>query len=88
MYVKSAENVADARSRTLNKTDTSLKRTIWDAVKKAFRGCKGHTMDLMSLDSNCMTDLQGELLKQYFPFRTPGSVGINGLSQEITADKN
>lgn len=45
-------------------------------------------MDLMSLDSNCMTDLQGELLKQYSPFRTPGSVGVNELSQEITADKN
>lgn len=86
VYVKSAENVADAPSRSLNKINAFLTCNTWDAVQKAFGGGKGHTVDLMALDSNCMNDLQGKPLKHYSPFRTPGSAGIKlnvNVSREL-----
>ena len=88
VYVGSRDNVADAPSRVLNKSDASLTRCAWDAVQRAFGGQAGHTVDLMALDSNCMTDLACQPIKHFTPFRTPNTAGVNVFSQEIEQGEN
>ncbi|MEW8544651.1 MAG: reverse transcriptase domain-containing protein, partial [Candidatus Thiodiazotropha sp.] len=88
VYVTSSQNVADAPSRVLNKSDASLMREVWGTVQGAYGGEEGHTVDLMSLDSNCMTDFRGKPLKHFTPFQTPYSAGVNVFSQEIAQSEN
>ena len=48
-YIPAGENLADA-----------LSGQIWDRVQEEFRGDKGHSCDLMSLDSNSMKGSDGQ----------------------------
>ena len=88
IFVKSSDNAADDASRVLKKSDASLSMGAWYEVQRVFGGDKGHTVDLMSLDSNCMTDIKGKPLKHFTPFRTPGTDGINVFSQDIGHHEN
>ena len=58
-YVPSADNVADACSRSIRKSDAMLSEPAWSQIQNYFRGICGHTCDMMALDSNCMKDLRG-----------------------------
>ena len=87
-YVKSRDNVADEPSRALNKSDASLSYQVWYALQTTFGGPTGHTVDLMSLDSNCMPDYSGQPLKHFTPFRIPSSAGVNIFSQQISQEEN
>jgi hypothetical protein len=60
-YVPSKENLADAPSRQLNKSDATLHTGIWHKIQEQFGGGTGHTIDLMSVDSNTMTDYNGKI---------------------------
>ena len=61
-YVKSENNLADAPSRVLKKTDATISRKTWELIQQAFGGPKGHSLDMMALDSNCMVDKKKETL--------------------------
>ena len=58
-YITSKENDADAPSRRLTTLDCKLHPKLWQRVQQEFGGPKGHTCDLMALDSNAMTDQDG-----------------------------
>ena len=58
-YITSKENDADAPSRRLTTLDCKLHPQLWQRVQQEFGGPKGHTCDLMALDSNAMTDQDG-----------------------------
>ncbi|KAK6166999.1 hypothetical protein SNE40_022182 [Patella caerulea] len=85
IYVLSACNEADAPSRTLSKSDACISHMTFKRVEQFFGP---HTLDLMALDSNCMTGLDGSPLKHYTPFETPLSDGVNVFAQIITDDEN
>ena len=84
-YVPSSQNKADAPSRVLHVTDSMLSDHAWLYVQQLYGP---HSVDLMSLDSNCMKDYQGHCLKHYTPFQTPASAGVNVFAQDIKRDKN
>ena len=42
--------------------DNKLSEQIWDRFQEDFGGDKGHSCDLMSLDSNAMKDRMGNSL--------------------------
>ena len=44
-----------------------------------------HSFDLMSLDSNCQKDINGNSLPHYTPWATPGSAGINVFANPLPA---
>ena len=79
-YVPSKENLADEPSRQLNKSDAILHTGIWHKIQEQFGGGRGHTIDLMSVDSNTMTDYNGKILKHFTPYPTPLSAGVNLFS--------
>ena len=87
-YVKSENNLADAPSRVLKKTDATISRKTWELIQQAFGGPQGHSLDMMALDSNCMVDKKGDPLKHFTPFWTPGSKGINVFTQQISQEEN
>ena len=76
-YVLSKENLADEPSRQLNKSDATLHTGIWHKIQEQFGGGTGHRIDLMSVDSNTMTDYNGKILKHFTPYPTPLSAGVN-----------
>ena len=47
-----------------------------------------HTFDLMSLDSNCCRDRDGNSLSHYTPWPTPNSSGTNVFAQPIPRGYN
>ena len=49
-YVPSKENLADEPSRQLNKS--TLHTDIWHKIQEQLGAGTGHTIDLMSVDSN------------------------------------
>ena len=53
-YVPSKENLADAPSRNLSRLDSKLSASAFSLVDDAFGGERGHSWDLMALDSNVM----------------------------------
>ena len=61
-FIPTNENEADAPSRRLTTLDCKLHPDMWAKVQKEFGGQKGHTCDLMALDSNVMTDRDGSPL--------------------------
>ena len=69
--VKSADNPADAPSRRLSVVDSTLTPRIWSTVKRVFGGPRGHTCDLMALDSNAQRDDNGIPLPHITPVPTP-----------------
>ena len=65
MYIPSKENEAEKPSHRLTTLDSKLHPRLWQRVQKKFGGPKGHTCDLMALDSNSMTDQDGSPLPQF-----------------------
>ena len=84
-YVPSTENVADAPSRALSDIDCSLSMVAWSQVQSRFGP---HTFDLMSLDSNCCRDRDGNSLSHYTYWPTPNSSGTNVFAQPIPRGYN
>ena len=76
MYILSKENEADVPSRRLT-PDCKLHPKLSQRVQQEFCGPKGHTCDLMALDSNGMTDQDGSLLPHFTPHPSPQSCGVN-----------
>ena len=60
-----------------------LTKEIWHTIHKIYGGVKGHSYDLMALDSNCMKSNDVSILKHFTPFPTPQTNGVNVFAQEI-----
>ena len=84
VYVPSARNEADWFSRKLSKMDSMLSDRCWRMVQDEFGGKNGHNLDLMSLDSNVMRDMDGGRLRHFTPFPTPDSAGVNVFNQDLS----
>ena len=84
-YISSCQNVADEPSRQLNFADTMLSASSWLKVEERFGP---HSVDLMSLDSNVMVSKEGEPLRHFTPWPTPGTSGVNLFSQDLTKEDN
>ncbi|KAK3089815.1 hypothetical protein FSP39_006754 [Pinctada imbricata] len=84
-HVPSSLNEADTPSRSLHITDSMLSDFAWSYVQQLFGP---HSVDLMSLDSNCMKDEFGLCLKHYTPYPTPKSAGVNVFAQDLSKEKN
>ncbi|XP_062591418.1 uncharacterized protein LOC134252891 [Saccostrea cucullata] len=84
-YVQSKLNVADEPSRSISLSDSMLSETSWAYVEQLFGP---HTVDLMSLDSNCMKDRYGKLLRHFTPYPTPLSGGVNVFVQNVNDEEN
>ena len=87
-YVPSKSNLADEPSRQLDKSDAMLNSNVWHIVQEYFGGREGHTIDLMALDSNCMINKNGRLLKHFSPCYTPLSAGVNMFAQSVSSREN
>ena len=85
MYVPSKENEADAPSRPLTTLDCKLYPKLWQRVQKEFGSPKGHTCDLMALDSNAMTDQDDSLLPHFTPHLSPQSCGVDFFAQDLSS---
>lgn len=83
-YIPTHVNPADRPSRRLSTLDSRLHPEIWDKVQREFAGLGGHTCDLMALDSNAMTDLNGDPLPHFTPHPTPESSGVNVFAQDLS----
>ncbi|KAK3753769.1 hypothetical protein QZH41_003888 [Actinostola sp. cb2023] len=83
-YVKSADNPADAPSRRLSPLDCALAPRLWSTVQQMFGGPKGHTCDLMALDSNAQCDHNGDPLPHIAPAPTPKAMGVNVFAHHIS----
>ena len=53
------------------------------AVDQVFGGPRGHTFDLMTLDSNAPMGKDGRPLPHFSPFPSPCSVGVNLFCQDL-----
>ncbi|KAK3708822.1 hypothetical protein QZH41_007174 [Actinostola sp. cb2023] len=82
-HISSEKNPADGPSRRLSLIDCKLHPTVWHEVQQQFGGETGHTCDLMALDSNTMTDRNGEPLPHFTPTCSPGSSGVNVFAQNV-----
>jgi len=85
-YVPSSENPADAPSRRMSSADSKLHPALWDVVQREFGGTQGHTIDLIALDSNVMTDLSGVPLPHFTLHPSPASSGVNLFAQDLSSD--
>ena len=74
-YVPSEGNPADGFSWKLTATDSK--------VQELFGGSRGHSLDLMLLDSNVQRDRVGKPLPHFTPYPTPGSAGVDVFSQDL-----
>lgn len=83
LCIPSKENLADKPSRDLNKTDATLSAKFWNIIQTYFGGSRGHTLDMMALDSNSMQNRAGEILRHCTPFQTPLSAGVNMFCQTV-----
>ena len=68
-YVPSSHNPADEPSRDLSDLDCMLTPETWLYLERFFGP---HSFDLMSLDSNCQRDRNGNPLPHFTPWPTPG----------------
>ncbi|KAK3733637.1 hypothetical protein QZH41_003402 [Actinostola sp. cb2023] len=85
VYVPSLRNEADWFSRKLSKMDSMLSDRCWmRLVQDEIWGKNGHNLDLMSLDSNVMRDMDGGRLRHFTPFPTPDSAGVNVRNQDLS----
>lgn len=87
-FVPSKSNLADEPSRKINKSDATLTREVWVTIQEYFGEVSGHTLDLMALDSNSMTDHKGRSLKHFTPGFSPNSSGVNLFAQTIEKKEN
>ncbi|MES9880230.1 MAG: reverse transcriptase domain-containing protein [Sedimenticola sp.] len=88
IYIPSAENPADGPSRSITKLDSMLSDSSWGKIQSYFGSATGHTFDLMALDSNCMTDIEGNVLPHFTPHPTPNSSGVNMFAQILDKGGN
>ncbi len=88
IYVKSANNLADAPSRSIKSIDSTLTDSSWSLIQTYFGHNTGHTFDLMALDSNCMKDGKGNVLPHYTPYLTPNTSGVNVFAQMLGTGEN
>lgn len=84
-YVPSKANLADEPSRLVDIQDTMLRRATWGTVEDLFGP---HTVDLMACDSNVMEDTQGQPLRHFTRYPSPGSAGVNMFAQDIHSEEN
>ena len=84
-YIKSKDNPADAPSRRISEADSRLTTYSWGKVQDWFGP---HTFDLMSLDSNCMKNAEGQQLPHFTPWPLPESSGVNVFCQHLTSEHN
>jgi hypothetical protein len=84
-YIPTDENLADGPSRRLSVGDCKLHPAIWQIVQDRFGGVSGHSCDFMALDSNAMTDGQGNVLPHFTPGPSPKSSGINFFAQDLSS---
>ena len=82
-YVSSDCNPVDAFSRKLTASDSILAQLARVKVQKLFGGPRGHSLDLMSLDSNAQCDRDGKPLPHFAPYPTPASAGVDVFSQGL-----
>ena len=73
-FVSSENNLADAPSRVLKKSDAMISKGTWKKIQQALGGNGGHSIEMMALDSYCMIDKTGKPLKHFIPFWTSGSL--------------
>ena len=85
MCIPSTENEADAPSRRLTTLDCKLHPRLWQRIQKEFAGPKGHTCDLMALDSNSMTYHDGSPLPHFTPQPSPQSCVVNFFAQDLSS---
>ena len=76
--------LADAPSRRLT-PDCKLHPKLWQRVHQEFCGPKGHTCELMALDSNAMTEQDGSLLPHFTPHPSLQSCGVNFFAQDLSS---
>ena len=62
---------------TLNNLHCKLHPKLWQRAQQEFGGLKGHTCNLMALDSNTMTDQDGLLLPHFTPHPSHPVVSIS-----------
>ena len=84
-YVSTSDNIADSPSRELSRADCMLSLRYWHMVDNDFGP---HTFDLMALDSNAQSSLDGRTLKHYTPWPLPQSDGVNVFSQKLVSAEN
>ena len=58
-----------------------LSPQAWSRVQAAFGDTRGHSLDLMALDSNTQRNLLGEPLPHFTPFSSKESAGVNPFAQ-------
>lgn len=79
--IPSEENPDDAPSRCTSDNDVMLSPRLWSHLQSTYGGPKGHTIDLMALDSNSQLDKESHPLPHYTPRYTPSSIGVNFFAQ-------
>ena len=82
-HVRSEENEADTPSRTLSRSDSMLAPEAWIKIQNRFGGARGHSVDLMALDSNTQPDLDGKPLPHFAPCASPHAAGSNFFAQPV-----
>ena len=85
IYVKSCQNSADGLSRALSKSDCMLSRRAWWYIEHIFGP---HTVDMFSLDSNAMKDVNEKTLKHFTPSLSPESAGVDAFAQVYPKGEN
>ena len=84
-YIPSSANPADQPSRRLSPADSKLAFHLWHRLQShpSFGGTYGHSVDLMALDSNSQSDLNGVPLPHFTPYPTPCSAGVDFFVQDF-----
>ncbi|KAK6168150.1 hypothetical protein SNE40_022033 [Patella caerulea] len=85
ILIPSKDNPADVPSRSLSKSDVMISDLSFKRIDLIFGP---HTVDLMSLDCNCVKDRHGHPLKHFTPYNTPFSGGTNVFSQTLSRNEN
>lgn len=76
-YIPTSENEADAPSGRLTTLGCKRHPDVWAKVQQEFDSQRGHTCDLMALDSNAMADQDASPLPYFTPNPSPQSRGVN-----------
>lgn len=82
-HVRSSDNKTGGPSRRLSKLDSKLSDRAWGMVEQSFGGTRGHSFDLMALDSNAVIGQDGSPLPHFTPFSSPRLQGVNLFSQDL-----
>ena len=82
-YVPSGNNEADGPSRRVSRSDSRLSKKVWDLVDRTFGGEDGHSVDVITLDSNAMLGKTGVPLPHLSPHPSPKSKGTNFVYQNL-----